>query len=65
MVMQVSLMVSLQQMMKKMVKAASNVTTRREIDSDGDSIGRGSVGDTIGGAGLDKDVGSCSYPKKI
>ena len=52
-------------MMKKMVKAASNVTARREVDSDGDNIGRGSVGDAIVGAGLDKDVGSCSYPKKI
>ena len=51
-------------MMKKMVKATSNVTARREVDSDGNSIGRGSVGDAIGGAGLDKDVGSCIYPKK-
>ena len=55
----------LQEMMKKMVKAASNVTARREVDSDGDNIGRGSVGDAIGGAWLDKDVGSCGYPKKI
>ena len=52
-------------MMKKVVKAASNVTIRREVNSDGDSIGRGSVRDAIGGAGLDKDVGSCGYPKKI
>ena len=34
----------LQEMMKKMVKAASNVTARREVDSDRDRQGSGKKG---------------------